>query len=158
MKWSSLVWSGGTWQREEASQSTEKDRLKEEDDDIDTDVIFDQPEEESESQRHLLSASPASKMQNGSATKQQTREAPSQVALPSSAKQEPKIYEDEQEMEVTSIPAAKAANKEPEFLGGMSSVSNLETKALTGDTSVHMVAPGKAPVLHASSALVVNVY
>ena len=97
-------------------------------------------------------------MQNGSATKQQTRVAPSQVALPSSAKQEPKISKDEQEMEVTSIPVAKAANKEPVFLGDMSTVSNLETKALTGDTSVHVVAPGNAPVLHTSSTLVVNVY
>lgn len=122
--------------------------MKEEDDDLDTDVIFDQPEEESEVQRHLLSASPASKMQNGSATKQQTREAPSQVAWPSSAKGEPKISEDEQEMEVTSIPVAKAAHKEPVFLGDISAVSstNLETKALKGDTSVRMVAPGNAPV------------
>ena len=132
--------------------------MKEEDDGIDTNVIFDQPEEESESQRHLLSASPASKMQNGSATKQKTREVPSQVALPSSAKQEPKTSEDEQEMEITSIPVAKAANKKPVFVGDVSTVSKLETKALTGDTSVHMVAPGNAPVLHTSSALVVNVY
>lgn len=151
--------TGCLWQRGETSRSTEQDPLKGEDDDLETDVIFDQPETVSESQRHLLALSPADQMQNGSATNQATA-ASGQVALAATAKEEATISHHEPKVEVSSIPVTRAARKEPVLLGDISTVSstNIETKPpqhppLNMDTGVRIFAPGNGPFLHTSSAL-----